>query len=217
MLQLNLAQKLGSYIFPVRVWKGSSAENPVLELFYYRGEWQLGTEDALYSDGSRYRPLVVGLNELKDDLGKIRKVLVLGAGLGSAVSILDKMGHQPDITLVDIDEVVLRWVSELLPNQLLTSTKLVVGSAQTFIQETTQTWGLIIIDIFTGRIIPSFVSSEEFLENCKTHLHSDGFLIANYIVNDKAEWDIYFHTFSTVFPSVKLTEIGSNRVFVVKV
>ena len=177
----------------------------------------MGTEDALYSDGSRYRPLVVGFNELKNELRRIRNVLVLGAGLGSAVNILDKMGHHPNITLVDIDEVVLKWVSELLPRQLLTNTQLVASNAQSFIQETTKTWGLIVVDIFTGRTIPDFVASEEFLRNCKKHLHSDGCLIAKYIVNDKAEWDNFFQTFSTVFPHVKVTEIGYNRILVAKV
>jgi len=217
LFKLTLAQKLGSYIVPVRVWKGSSAENPVLELFYFRGEWQLGTEDALYSDGTRYRPLTEGFSQVKDELGNMKKILMLGAGLGSAATILDKMGYHPEFTLIDIDEVVLEWTAQLLPSQLLTSCQLVASSADRFIKDTPHTWDLIIIDIFKGRSIPSFVSSEEFLTDCKQHLAPNGHLIANYMVNNQTEWETFFPTFSTVFQQVNVTELGINRVLVAKV
>ena len=81
-------QGLQSLLYPVRIRKSSSTVNPVLELFYFQGRYMLGTPDAVYSDGDRYRPLVAAFTApgLKPHLGNVRNVLVLGTGLASAVS-----------------------------------------------------------------------------------------------------------------------------------
>lgn len=112
-MQLTFFQIIGSLFYPVLIRRASSAVNPVLELYRYRGRWQLATADALYSDGGQYRPLLAAFRTLKPQLPAVKNMLVLGTGLGSAVQILHEMGHHPACTLVELDEKVLQWALEL--------------------------------------------------------------------------------------------------------
>ena len=203
-----------SFFYPVRVRKGKSAENPVLELFLYRNRWQLATADALYSDGDKYRPLVIAFKELKDVLPAVKTVLVLGAGLGSAVTILHKKGYHPAFTLVDNDKLVLQWALEMLGELTEYNITPVCDNAQTFIQKNEQQYDLLIIDVFSGRVVPDFVTKTAFLENCKRSIKLGGNVIFNYIVNHPKQWDDALNNFNTVFPSAKVINNDNNRIII---
>src|ERR1044072_5212819 len=114
-MRLTRFQRLLSYLYPIRVRSSSSPENPVLELLYYQGRWQLGSVDVLYSDGHRYRPLGAPFKAVRHRLARLEEVVVLGTGLGSAVAILNRQGFHPPFTLVELDGVVLDWALELMP------------------------------------------------------------------------------------------------------
>lgn len=206
-----------SFFHPVRVRKGSSNENPVLELFLYRNRWQLATSDALYSDGHKYRPLVMAYKELAAKLPDARNVLVLGAGLGSAISVMDKLGFHPAFTLVDNDTLVLQWALEKLGEHGEHSITPVCDDAQAYMQKNTQQYDLVIIDIFSGRVVPDFVVKPAFLEYCKSAVLPPGNVVLNYIVNHPKEWDELEATFNSVFPVNKVLKNDDNRILVATV
>ena len=195
----------------------SSLEHPVLDVYFYKNQFQLATSDALYSDGTRYQPLLQGLRQIKKDLPKIENMLVLGAGLGSAVSILDKMGFYPTMTLLDNDEVILKMSNELMDYQLRDNIALVCEDAASFIKKNEQKFDLIIIDIFKGRVVPDFAVQKDFLVSCKRSLSRPGYIIMNYMINSKKEWIEFQGVFNLIFSNTQIIEIGINRVMIARV
>jgi hypothetical protein len=206
-----------SYIYPVRMDKGSSEQNPVLELFLNCGQWQLATEDAIYSDGDHYRPLVSAFNLLQDQLSHFKQVLVLGAGLGSAVQILNSRGVHPSMTLVDNDPVILDWLKLSLKPSEAFRLELVCSDADAFISSTDKKYQLVIVDIFTGRLVPDFVEEVLFLENCRRHLEHGGSMVLNYIINNLPKWENFHTNFSKVYPDTSIIELGVNRLLIAKI
>ena len=116
MQPLPFYKKLLSYFIPVLISKTATPENPLLELYVYRGRYQLATADALYSDGAAYTPLKIAFKHLKQELPAVKHALVLGTGLASAVHVMKQTGNSPDFTLVEYDSTILKLAMEYLPN-----------------------------------------------------------------------------------------------------
>ncbi|XZF13863.1 spermidine synthase [Chitinophagaceae bacterium MMS25-I14] len=217
MTKVPVLKKILSYLVPVRIRRRSSNINPVLDLYLYRGQWQLATADALYSDGDRYRPLVMAFKKIKDFLPQIKEVLVLGTGLGSAARILHKTGCIAKYTLVDIDAEVLKWALELMPSEIARDTTPVCADAAVFISGLTKTYDLLVLDIFISRVVPVFAVQEGFLEKCRRSINSGGHFIMNYIVNDEQQWKQLQDTCNKVFPGYRVIENGINRIMIATV
>jgi len=189
----------------------------VLELFLFKGRWQLATIDALYSDGDKYTPLVRAFKEVKTKLQDVKKVLVLGTGLGSAVQIFHSMGHKAQFTLVDNDAVILKWAMELMNEKLLNDITPVCADAKVFITEDKETYDMLIVDIFQGRVVPAFVTGNSFLQQCRRHINTGGIFIMNYIAIRETEWANIKDNISQVFPTVKILNQGLNRILIATV
>lgn len=209
-------QKFQSLFYPVSVRKSSSALNPVLELFYYQGRYLLATQDAIYSDGVKYRPLVkaFAVPELKEHLQQVKKVLVLGTGLASAVHILQAMGFQPHITLVEIDQLVLEWAMEFLPQKAVPYVTPIAADAFDFITTDTSSYDLIIVDMFFGREVPIAVTQGRFLKQCKARLAPNGMLVLNYMEQPGTEKGKAKHALQSSFAKLKELSFGINKVYV---
>ncbi|MCD6063487.1 MAG: hypothetical protein K0R82_1398 [Flavipsychrobacter sp.] len=189
----------------------------MLELFLYRGQYQLGTSDALYSDGSRYAPLVTAFNTIKSHLPRVGKVLVLGTGLGSAVQILNKQGFYPAFTLVENDLTVLNWALELFPETVKKDITPVCEDAKVYIGLEQQEYDLVIVDIFVDRVVPGFATTEEFLNKCRRRINPGGHLVFNYIVNSKRDWEHAWANIRAVFPSSHVIDRGINKIITAQV
>lgn len=198
----------------MKVWKGSSKFNPVLELFYYRGEWQLGTEDALYSTGTRYRPLIKGLRSIQQYLGQKENALVLGAGLGSGLSILAKMGYYPKFTLVDIDAVVIDLANTLMDERIQFQGTFILADAEAFVAACKEKYDLLIVDVFNSRQVPEFISQTSFLMHCNALLCPNGHIITNYMIDSSVAWEDFLTNFTEVFQHVEVINLGLNRILV---
>lgn len=216
MQKIPFYKRFISYIYPVKIRSGSSAVNPVLELFFYRNRYQLATLDALYSDGDKYRPLTIAFKRIKDKLPKVKNVLVLGTGLGSVVHILNSMGYQPKFTLVEIDKQVLQWALEFLPENVHHMLP-VHEDASHFIQENKEQYDLLITDIFIGREVPDFVISTSFIEKCHQSILPGGTFIMNYIVNDGKQWEKVQQRITAIFPKNKIISLDMNRIVIATV
>ncbi len=190
---------------------------PVLDLFIYRGRWQLGASTALYSDGHRYRPLLAAFKYIKKDLLQARNMLVLGAGLGSATYILQRMDIQVDTTFVDIDSTVINWGKELLPRQLADQNHWICADAQEYVSERSTFYDIIVIDIFLDRIVPQFVSSNHFLTNCIRLLNNpNSKIVLNYIINNKDNWQEVQSNLALLFHIEHIIDLGLNQVIIAK-
>ncbi len=208
-------QKLLSYLFPVRIWKGSGTQHTVLELFLYNGQWQLATEDAVYSDGIRYRPLLLAFRKLREELPFAQKVLFLGTGLGSGVKILRQMGFSPHVTMVDNDQTILGLAEKLLADPAIHFVK--ADAAEYIGRRHPSSWCMIVIDVFSGRIVPEFVTTPEFIQQCRERLTPGGIIVINFMLNTSEDY-LRFSLLKARFPQGTDTiDIGINKVLIAKV
>lgn len=212
----SLWQKLQSLLFPVRIYKGSSRCNPVLELFYFRGRYILATTDAVYSDGTKYRPLLRAFStaEVRRHLPTVKKVLVLGTGLASAVHILEAEGFHPRYTLVEIDPVVLEMAQHYLPASAKPKVRPVEADAFVFVAEDAECYDMIIIDLFFGREVPDAAVDTSFLKSCKARLLPEGLLIMNYMLKPSEGKSRAKSSLEALFPRLQEISFGINKVYI---
>jgi spermidine synthase len=213
-MKVQVYQRLLSYLYPVRIRKASTAENPVLELSLFWNQFQLSTDDALYSDGLRYRPMLVALNELDEMLPNVKKVLLLGTGLASAVRIISAKGYYPEYTLVDIDKEVLDWAMQSLPQELHQYLTPVCANATEFVDKSEEQYDLVLVDIFKGMEMPRFVKTRAFLEKCRNRLKAGGHLALNYITKGDWEWNDIRQKLNAVFPENRVVRDGINHIVI---
>lgn len=206
-----------SYFHPVLLRREKGRVNPLLELYLYRNQLQLATFDALYSDGDRYQPVIAAVKRMKDKLPSVKNVLVLGTGLGSTVRIINKAGVYPHFTLVDNDETVLQWAIEFLPSNQPENITPICTDAKEFVANCGEQYDLVVIDIFSGRVVPGFVTEEAFLSQCRALVAPGGMLMLNYIVNNKENWEQASAHIAHLFPTSKVINLGINRVVVATV
>lgn len=214
MLKIPLHTRLLSFLYPALIRRKSSAHNPILELILYKNQYQLATDDALYSDGHRYKPMLIAFKQLDSILPELKNVLVLGTGLASAVQILSRKGYRPSYTLIDNDPDILDWALELLPDDQKQNLKPVCADAMDFVRNTPEKYDLIIIDIFKGCVVPEFVTSNAFLEQCNNCLTANGHIVMNYIVNPDKEAEKDMNRFCRIFPGSKQLKYGINRIII---
>lgn len=215
-MKIPLMKRWLSYLFPVRVKTAKGSGDSMLELFLYRGRWQLGSGDALYSDGDRYRPLTAAYHQLADLLPRVKDVLMLGGGLGSGVQLFRKQGLHPSVVFVEKDEVILQLALELMPPELHANLLPLCADAKEFMNANEKSFDLIIVDVFDGRTVPGFVMEEPFLRQCAQKIRTNGALVLNYIINDEKKWKHDQAVFSKVFPQHKTIALGLNRLLIVR-
>jgi spermidine synthase len=208
-------KKMLSYLYPVSIWKGEGTQNPFLELLLYQNQYQLATKDALYSDGNRYRPLVLAFNEIGREISSVKKVLVLGTGLGSAVQILRSKNLSPSFIMVDNDKKVLELAQHMLHRQKNIS--FICTDANEFISKTKDTYDLLIVDVFRSRIVPGSIIARAFLEKCRQAITEGKYLVLNYIITDEEEWTRALENINSVFPGNKILNNGINRIVIARV
>ncbi|MBS1776320.1 MAG: hypothetical protein JSS64_08590 [Bacteroidetes bacterium] len=206
-------QRILSYLFPIKIWKGRGDIHPQLELFLYRGQWQLATEDAIYSDGVRYSPMVKAFSQLRTQIPSWKKVLVLGGGAGSAARILRNMGSACEVWLVENDGQIIQLMEPELPDE---GVRYVCGDAEAFITTCNIKYDVVVIDIFIGRKVPEFVSQNSFLVSCRSVCHPNGVMIINFMINDAADSERY-DAMVAHFVDYSVIDIGINKVIIVKV
>lgn len=207
--------RLQSLFFPVRIRKAASEHNSFLELLYFRGRYILATEDAIYSDGRKYRPLLAAFAspELEPRLGAVRDVLVLGTGLASAVHILEGRGIRPFFTLVEIDKVILDWAVEFLPPGAKPRVKAVRSDAFAFVQSETARYDMVIVDIFFGRSVPDQVTGADFLGHCRELMRPDSVLVLNYMLAPDNDPQKAKAALEATFTNVAELSFGLNKVY----
>ncbi len=205
-------KRLLSYLYPQILKVGRSKYNPRLELSFYKNQYQLATEDALYSDGDRYAPLKLAFSHLQDKMPQVKNMQVLGAGLGSAASVADSMGFHPDITLIDRDPLIVEWSNEIWSDKNQ-HVHFICADAVDYIQHTQEHYDMLVVDIFNSRVVPPFATQTEFLQNCLRILNRGGSFVLNYMVNDEVEWLQVQKQILSVIPNAEILSNGLNRIF----
>lgn len=217
MYKLSWYKRFLSYLYPLKIAKAATEQNAVLELCYYKGQYQLATYDALYSDGSRYRPLRLGISHLHQQKVIGDSVLVMGTGLGSVAHVLYEYGYTPTFTFVEHDATILHWAMNTLPNTVIAKATAIHEDAEKFIRSNNNQYSLIVVDIFNSRIVPAFVTSQAFLLLCRAAMKAGGVFVLNYIVVNKDAWQTARQNIESIFRKCEILEDGTNRIIIATV
>jgi spermidine synthase len=110
---------------------------------------------------------------------KLNNVLILGLAGGTLVKILSKMYPHIKTTAVDIDEVMVDIGRKYFQLNNYKNLKIKIADALQFIQENSEKFDLIIVDIFQGDKMPKEFESKNFLKNVISSLNSGGYVIIN--------------------------------------
>lgn len=211
-MNIPLYKRIISFFHPVWIRGAKETDNnPELELLLYRGRYQLATKDAIYSDGDKYTPIRTAYKTLGNRLASVKSVLVLGAALGSAVEIMQKKGYHPDFTLIDNDPLILEWANELMP-PYNGAIELRQADAKNYLDSNEEKYDLLIVDVFTGRLVPDFITTESFIRNCRLHINTGGSFVLNYIIHEGDEWERFKKIFEVIFPQNRIIKNGINRI-----
>ncbi len=139
---------------------------------------------------------------------------MLGGGLCSMVQVMQQKGYHPHFTVVEKDKVVLQWAMELFSANDGIKIDPVCNDAQVYMQRNTAKYDLVFVDVFNGRIVPVFVCSIPFLQQCRDSIAPKGHLALNYIINDKIEWAVVKNNFAAVFPDYHVIDLGINQILI---
>lgn len=184
MKKLPWYKKCIGYIIPIVTTHHTTDRHPDLKVKYYQGQWQLESEDALYSDGHRYAPFRLAYNYLHEQkkLSGVQSFLLLGAGLGSALLRLQKVYNiYPHSTLVEYDEDIIELGQIYFDINQKKNVEYIHADAAQFLNKNHQQFDLIGVDIFEGIVNSDLLRQGSFLILLTSAMNKNSQLIINSI------------------------------------
>ena len=179
---VDFIKKACSYVFPWLIEKRTDGISRLLEVWLINGNYHLNTRHANYSFGSLHAVFKCVLDRHKNAVMQRKKVLILGFGCGSVAHILQEDYHlNCAITAIDIDPVVLELGYKYFNVSKYKNLNLICKDANGFMQENSEKFDLIVVDLFLDLDVPVQFGQNGFLLNLKSALTSDGILFFNKI------------------------------------
>lgn len=150
---------------------------------------------------------------------KMEKVLVLGLGLGSIPFMLEKKFEQHyNYDLIEIDPEIIRLFYKYVAPELQSKKHVIEKDALSFIQENTNKYDLICVDLFINRLVPQQFTSEEFISDLSKAMNPNAKLIFNRLIPDTIDESIEQEKMLVIlkkyFSETRIINIVSNRMYV---
>ncbi len=184
-MQIPFYKKILSFFIPVTLEKTIGNNMTVLLVQLYVNQCMLVTPRAIYSYGTRYNPFRKPFAGMQHELKKVNSFLLLGTGLGSALSILQKKyALFPEATLVDNDEDVLNFSQKYMDLNSRANVEWICQDAVAYLNSTSRKFDLMGVDIFKDLVQPNFVTTTSFFAHCAAALQPNGTCIFNMILED---------------------------------
>lgn len=208
-----------SYLFELHIESAASDYNPHLYVSLKHGRYQLSTAHAVYSYGDLYSNFSRTFEALDLDRLPLRKVLLLGLGLGSIPLMLEQRFHrQCDFTAVEVDEAVLYLANKYVLPDLQSAVTLIEADALAFVEQCRETFDLICMDVFLDDTIPREFEQSSFLVNLRALLAPGGVLLYNRLAatakDKRRSLHFYEQNFLPVFPHATLLDVRGNYMLI---
>jgi len=212
----NFWTKICSYFFDVSIEKRKSSYSEELEVVQRKGRLALFTQSAVYSFEDLYFNFSESFQQIDLDKLNIQDVLVLGLGLGSIPQMLEqKFNKNYHYTLVEIDPAVIALAQKYTLPLLNSQYTIVEEDALAFVQNTTQQFDLIAIDIFIDDLTPSQFETLDFLQATQQCLAPNGLLMYNRLTYNKVlakkTNNFYSEIFNKIFTKSCFLHIKGNK------
>lgn len=208
-----------SYIFPVTLARRTSPYNRDIRVVQENGKLKLlvnGSRQSGEYVQSLWQHAFRTFNINPTDKGQ--RILVLGVGGGTVISLLNQLFPKAEVDAVDIDQVILDLTQKYFGIFDRDQLHLFCEDAVRFVEHAVyehRHYDLIICDLFIGPQIPDFVSQIDFIREIKKLLTKDGKYIINYLreLEYGHKSDVLENTLKQVFNSVQDAPIRYNRFF----
>ncbi len=180
---MNIKQIL-SYLTPIKhkVYRSDVSEQ--IEVTWVNGNLVIDSQRANYSYGNLQKILRKGLKIIGfKNIKPMQDILILGLGGGSvAKTLVNEIGCKGNIVGVELDPVMIGIGKKYFALDHLNNLQIVQSDALSYLQNNQQNYDLIIVDIFQDVHMPDFIFSENFIQNIKSTLNTNGYLLINTIV-----------------------------------
>lgn len=207
-----------SYFVKRVIERRTSRHNPLLEVVQVNGRTLLNARSVNYSFGSLHSIFDEAFNRTNiEELG-IDRVLLLGLGGGSVISLLRQRGISPSsITAVEIDPVVIELARRHFALDSFAGLRVECADALAFVQQCRETFDLVIVDVFIDDEVPRSLEDKEFLTALAQMLAPRGRLLYNRLVDHERSLvatNRFARVFSEVFEEPLVLAIRCNAIFV---
>ncbi len=214
-MHISLGKKILSYFYPVTIKSVSNTRHHKLTLQLFCNQYMLSTREAVYSFGTFYTPFRKSFAYLKKEIKHCDSFLLLGTGLGSALKILQtKYNVYPKAVLVDNDKDIIDMSMNYMNLNSKKNVSWKYTDALSYMQNTTENFDLIGIDVFKDTLMPKDFKQASFFELCQSRLNKDGYCIFNMILNSTNEKAIIRERLEKHFTHVREITFRMNTFFV---
>lgn len=208
-----------SYFTELEIEHSSSEYNEKLHLLYSKGQYQLCTDGAIYSYGTKYDNFVKAFHHIGLGQRDIEEVLVLGFGLGSITQIIEQTFQKKCFYIgVELDGEIIRLASKYVLDDLHSKIDIIQADAYHFLSIHDEKYDLICMDVFEDDVIPEDFNDVDFLEMIVENLHENGVFIFNRLAfteADKTQSRAYYEdVFCKVFPQSTILDVGGNYMLI---
>lgn len=218
-MSIPVWKKWLSHITDVHLESHSSSINPSLHLLLVKGRLQLCTDNSIYSFEDQYDNFYKVFEKMIQRGWQYESVLILGFAMGSIPKMLeDNFNLTLRYTGIEIDDVIIDLVSEYVLSQLKSPIQLINTDASVYLESSSDTFDLICVDLFLDDVIPDRFKSQEFMQQLKSRLNTNGCILYNMLgdyQSDKQKAEQYHKDiFSNIFPDSSLYHTGTNYILV---
>lgn len=174
-------KKIISYLFPINIYKTASSISNTIEVTLHNGELVIDAKSVNYSYGSLQRALRVGLKHIGfESIQQMSNILVLGVAGGSVIkTLVDEIGYKGQIKGVEIDPEIIAVANTYFGLNKIPKLEIVIADAEEFVQQETQQYDLIIIDVFEDSNMPVFLFQKTFIDKTLNLLQPNGSILFN--------------------------------------
>ena len=174
-------KKVLSFVWP-QTRKITTDFNGVLELTWINGRKVLDSKNANYSYGALQLILEEGMSKI--DLKKVNSILLLGLGGGSMIaSLKNKFNYQERLDIVELDQKVIAIAEQEFDILNFENLTVINHDAYDFVQQTTEYYDLIVVDLFIDQDVPAQFLTNVFCENLSNRLNEKGAVLYNLGIN----------------------------------
>jgi spermidine synthase len=197
------------------IYRTSSPFNSTLEVVRLGNKLILDAKSVNYSYGGLHRAFRQLFRKIRIENLNIEEVLILGFGVGSVASILQKE-HKIDCKIagVEIDPEVIRIGKEYFNFNSFSNLDLIVKDAFQFMENNTKTFDVVVIDLYIDKDVPLQAETIEFANSIKRVLTAKGHLIFNKWVYDdtsKNSAERLENILSQTFNNLTIYKTGHDR------
>jgi len=205
-----------SHVTEVCIEKLSTPVNEELRVVMSQGRYLLNSKDLNYSYGSLQKAFEKEFYACGFSHRKFTHVLLLGLGGGCLIqSLRTKFKIDCPIVAVEKDPVVINLAYKYFHLNQYPGVKIVCQDAVEFLSNNSETFDLILVDIYVGNDVPPCCETPEFISNLKKSLQYKGLLIFNKYVYDEPSRQSAIQlikNFKKAFPALQISALNKYMI-----